>query len=234
MRKTNLYRPRRREPGGLTRWIGQAGLLLVGGLAVGAGLAGFDRLQAADPVAAASADAAAEVAMLTAELEAARGRLAVNDLELDRLRRVSRYSSLYKVPADIAAMIYDAALAEDIHPSLGFQLVKVESGFRAKARSSAGALGYTQVRLGTARAFDSTLTERELLRPETNLRIGFRILRGLLRQFDHDLDLALRAYNLGPTGAVRSLADTTDGTAVESYVARVSTGVKRATNKRRS
>jgi len=114
-------------------------------------------------------------------------------------------------------------LSELLHPSLGFQLVKVESGFKSKARSPAGALGYTQVRLRTARMFDSTLTERVLLEPETNLRTGFRILRRLLRQFDYDLELALRAYNLGPTGAVASLADTTSTSA---YAKAVMEGVK--------
>jgi soluble lytic murein transglycosylase-like protein len=32
-----------------------------------------------------------------------------------------------------------------------------------------------------------------------NLRIGFRYLKDLLKQYDNDLALALEAYNKGPT-----------------------------------
>lgn len=211
------------------------GLLLLGWtLALFAGIAALDGLQAADPLPPGPDAVNEEIARLTAELEAAKGDVALKQLELDRLKLVAQYSSLYKVPSNVAAKIYDAALAEDIHPSLGFQLVKVESGFRPTARSPAGALGYTQVRLRTAREIDSTLTERDLLDPETNLRIGFRILRRLLRQFDHDLELALRAYNLGPTGAVESLADTSEALAGTAYAKAVMRGVTRATAPRGS
>lgn len=206
------------------------GLLVAGwSLALLAGIAALDGLQAADPAPATPEAVNEEIARLTAELEAAKGEVTLKQLELDRLKLVAQYSALYKVPSNVAAKIYDAALAEDIHPSLGFQLVKVESGFKPRARSPVGALGYTQVRLRTAREIDSTLTERDLLQPETNLRIGFRILRQLLRQFDHDLELALRAYNLGPTGAVQSLADTTGEAAGAAYAKAVMRGVKRAT-----
>jgi soluble lytic murein transglycosylase-like protein len=197
-------------------------------LALLAGIAALDGLQAADPLPPGPDRVNEEIARLTAELESARGEVALRQLELDRLKMVAQYSALYRIPSNVAAKIYDAAIAEDIHPSLGFQLVKVESGFRPKARSSAGALGYTQVRLRTAQELDSTMTERRLLDPDTNLRIGFRILRQLLRQFDHDLELALRAYNLGPTGAVQSLVDTTDQAAGAAYARAVMRGVKRA------
>jgi soluble lytic murein transglycosylase-like protein len=173
-----------------------------------------------------------EIARLTAELADVKGQLAVTELKLDRLSAVAQYSAAYRIPANLAGRIYDAALAEDLHPSLGFQLVKVESGFRSQARSPRGALGYTQVRLPTAREVDPTVTERDLLDPDTNLRIGFRILRRLLRQFDHDLELALRAYNLGPTGAVMSLLDSTADARAASYTGTVMKGVRRATAKR--
>jgi len=225
------YRSRRRGRS-LRLAAGRVLLLLGWGLALTAGLAVLDLAQAADPEPKGPEFANTEIARLNADLEASKGELAVKQLEIDRLKLVAQYSTIYKVPANVAGLIYDAALAEEIHPSLGFQLVKVESGFKPKARSSANALGYTQVKLITAREVDSTLTERKLFEPETNLRIGFRILRTLLRQFDHDLELALRAYNLGPTGALASLADTTEAAAGAGYARRVMKGVKRATVKR--
>ncbi|MEZ4588065.1 MAG: transglycosylase SLT domain-containing protein [Gemmatimonadales bacterium] len=224
---------RRRARGrSLRRAAGRVLLLLGWGLALTAGLAVLDLAQAADPEPQGPELANAEIARLNLALETSKGELALKQLEVDRLKLVAQYSTIYKVPANVAALIYDAALAEEIHPSLGFQLVKVESGFKSRARSSANALGYAQVKLITAREIDSTLTERKLLEPETNLRIGFRILRTLLRQFDNDLELALRAYNLGPTGALASLADTTDAAAGAGYARRVMKGVKRATVKK--
>jgi soluble lytic murein transglycosylase-like protein len=218
----------RRRAGRLKRWLGRSFMVLGWSLALLASLAMLDGLQAADPVAPGPDFANEELARLTAELEAARGELTVKQLEVDRLKLIAQYSALYKVPANLSATIYDAAIAEEIHPSLGFQLVKVESRFQPRARSSANALGLAQVKLGTARMFDSTLTERELLQPETNLRMGFRVLRRLLHQFDYDLELALRAYNLGPTGAVASLSDTTETPPGADYARSVMRGVKRA------
>ena len=55
----------------------------------------------------------------------------------------------------------------------------------------------------------AVITEAELLRPNTNLHVGFRILKKMLGQFENDLELALKAYTLGPSGAVATLADTT-------------------------
>jgi soluble lytic murein transglycosylase-like protein len=43
---------------------------------------------------------------------------------------------------------------------------------------------------------------QKLFDPATNLRVGTRYLRDLLRIFDHDLTLALAAYNAGE-GAVQ-------------------------------
>jgi Transglycosylase SLT domain len=222
--RTTIRRARRRSR--IARWLGHAGSLVAGGLLAGAGFASFDQAGAADAPIPVVDSANAEVGRLMGELDQARGKLAVNQLELDRYKAVARYSTLYQVPFAMATKVYDAALAEDIHPSLGFQLVKVESGFRSRARSSANALGLTQVQLRTGLAYDSTLTERRLLDPDTNLRIGFRILHKLLRQFGYDLELALRAYNLGPTGAVLSLADTTDVQPGSRYAQAVMKGVK--------
>lgn len=218
----------RRRADRLRTTVGRALLLFGWGLALVAGIAALELLEATSPAPAAADVFNREMARLTAELQATKGELALKELEIDRLEQVTWYSTRYRVPASVSAAIYDAALAEDIHPSLGFQLVKVESGFKPRARSPKGALGYTQVKLSTAREHDATLTEAALLEPGTNLRIGFRILRRLLAQFDHDLELALRAYNLGPTGAVLSLADTSDAAAGAAYAQKVMREVRAA------
>lgn len=147
-----------------------------------------------------------QVGSLSDEVAAAQGETAVVRLQLDRANNVMEYSTTYQIPADLAAAIYDIALSEGIDPSLGFRLVKVESDFKRTARSPAGAVGYTQLQLATARFYDSTLTEEKLLDRDTNLRLGFRFLRELMGQFDNNIDLALLAYNRGPGKVAEILA----------------------------
>lgn len=192
-----LRRPRRRA------WLQvaatQAVLLLAAALVVGAFAAWTKSLRAAEQVPATPAEVSEVVASLDRELGEARGELEVTRLQLERATNILKYSARYRIPADLSEVIYDVAIAEGIHPSLGFQLVKVESSFRPGARSAKGAIGYTQIRLRTAQAYLPTVTEAQLHDPETNLRLGFRFLKDLLRRFDNDLSLALAAYNRGPT-----------------------------------
>lgn len=216
----------------LLRGLTHAGLLLAGGLLVGIGQGASDRLAADRVSARPSVEANLEISRLNSTLDELRGRLVVSDLKIERMNAVAQYSAAYRIPADLSASIYDAALAEGLHPSLGYQLVKVESGFRSRARSSRNALGLTQVRIATAREVEPAVTERQLLLTDTNLRIGFRVLRRRLGQFNHDLELALRAYNLGPTGALASLVDTTS-TQGADYAGRIIDGVKVKAARRR-
>lgn len=176
----------------------------IGALAGGTGLVGI--LVAAlaglsagqSPSIPAASEVQAEVVELRRELDESNAKLAQAQVRLERLNAVARYSGMYGVPADLAGAIHDIALAEGIHPSLGFQLVKVESSFKPGARSNMGAIGYTQLRLKTARFYDPAATEQSLHDRDTNLRIGFRFLKDLLAQFDEDLNMALLAYNRGP------------------------------------
>jgi soluble lytic murein transglycosylase-like protein len=165
------------------------------------------------------------VTALHHELDAARASLTQVEGRLERLNAVARYSALYRVPADLAGAIYDNAIAEGIHPSLGFQLVKVESGFKPDARSSRGAIGYTQLRIKTARGYDPSVTERALADRDTNLRIGFRFLKDLLGQFDEDLHMALVAYNRGPSRVVEMMTRGEDP--ANGYAESVLRGVKK-------
>jgi len=100
--------------------------------------------------------------------------------------------------------------------------VKVESSFKATARSSMHAYGYTQLQLPTARYYDRDVTVRDLYDRETNLRIGFRFLGDLLEQFDHDMGLALVAYNRGPGKVANILA--TGGDPANGYAESVMDG----------
>lgn len=189
--------------GRLRLWLASAGSLVAGAVLVGTLAAALSGLSAADrSTTPTSAAAEAEVVALRRELDNARGELDLANVRIERMSAIARYSSLYDVPADLSEAIYDIAIAEGIHPSLGFQLVKVESGFKPSARSGRGAIGYTQLRLNTARIYNPKLSERDLENRDINLRIGFRFLKDMLAQFDEDLNIALVAYNRGPSRVV--------------------------------
>lgn len=140
----------------------------------------------------------AQTAALQAELDQARSALSVERLKNRRGDAVQGFSATYAIPADLAASIYDHAVTEGIDPALAFRLVRVESDFHPAAKSRAGAIGYTQLKLGTARHYEPWVTERDLRTRDANLRIGFRFLRDLMRQYGGDEQLALLAYNRGP------------------------------------
>jgi soluble lytic murein transglycosylase-like protein len=180
--------------------LATVGAIAAGAVLVGALTAALTGLSAANQSGSVTPAAVQlEIKALRDELDDTRGRLALSEVRLEHLHAVAKYSALYGVPADLAGAIYDIALAEGIHPSLGFQLVKVESRFRPDARSVRDAIGYTQLRLKTARIYDSTVSERDLLDRDVNLRLGFRFMKDLLGRFGQDLSLALLAYNRGPT-----------------------------------
>ncbi len=125
---------------------------------------------------------------------------------LSRWHRIYTYSAKYRIKPDLARRIYDAATTAGIEPELGFRLVRVESVFNPRAVSPAGALGLTQLMLGTAREHEPGVTRAQLLDPDVNLRIGFTYLRGLIRDYKGDLKLALLVYNRGPIAVQKSIS----------------------------
>jgi soluble lytic murein transglycosylase-like protein len=147
-----------------------------------------------------------EFRKMRVELDAARGELDLVHMQLERWNRIYNFSSRYKVGADLAAAIYDVALAEGIEPELGFRLVRVESEFNERATSPVGAVGLTQVMPATAKYFVKNVTRDALYDRQTNLRVGFRYLRTLIREYKGNVKLALLVYNRGPQ-AVETLRD---------------------------
>lgn len=180
----------------IKRLMAQVAVLSVGALAllglgaVSSVLTRGDTL--AGPSVVIGADSTSAFATMQGELKATRQ-------ELERAHQILDFSGRYSIPADLSATIYDNAVAEGIPASVGFQLVKIESDFKNNAASYASAIGLTQLRLPTARAYDSQLNESDLRNPDVNLRIGFRYLKDLLKRFDNNAALALEAYNKGPT-----------------------------------
>jgi hypothetical protein len=94
--------------------------------------------------------------------------------------------------------IHRAALEHDVDPLLVASVVEVESHFRPRAGSHKGAVGLMQLLPSTA-----GMPAVMLFDPGTNLAAGSAYLREMLDRFDGDLELALAAYNAGPTNVRR-------------------------------
>jgi soluble lytic murein transglycosylase-like protein len=125
---------------------------------------------------------------------------------LTRWHRIYTYTAQYGISTELSRRIYDASVAAGIEPELGFRLVRVESVFKPRALSSAGALGLTQLMLSTAREFEPNVTREQLLDPDINLRIGFKYLRGLIRDYKGNLRIALLVYNRGPSAVQNAIS----------------------------
>lgn len=134
---------------------------------------------------------------LRQELDNVAGEAALLKAQMERANSIIEFSGRYGITASLAAVIYDAAMAERLDPELAFRMVKLESDFNPRAISKVGAIGLVQLMPSTARLFDKSVTRDELFDPETNARIGFRYMRRLIGLYKGDVRLALLAYNLG-------------------------------------
>ena len=125
-------------------------------------------------------------------------------LERERQLVVASFAAEFDIPIPLASDIHEAALAEKIAPRVAFGLVQAESSFRTRVVSPVGAVGLTQLLPSTARWLVPGTTRSDLMKPETNLRVGFQYLRYLMDKYEGDEKLALTAYNRGP-GTVSKL-----------------------------
>lgn len=144
----------------------------------------------------------------------ARGQILLTDKPMRGLTLLKRYNYTTGRPAArpgaaLAAMkrrrdalsplIEEAANAHQLRPALVHAVIRAESAYRADAVSSKGAVGLMQLMPATAARYG--VSDRH--DPEQNLRGGSAYLRDLLVLFDHDLQLALAAYNAGENAVIR-------------------------------
>lgn len=109
-------------------------------------------------------------------------------------------------PLAFRTLIERQAKTNRLDPDLLQGLIREESRFNPRARSSTGALGLTQLMPATARQVAASLKlaavgEQTLLQPDQNVRIGAAYLGQLLKHFGGNAAYAVAAYNAGP-GAV--------------------------------
>lgn len=106
-------------------------------------------------------------------------------------------------PLPYRAELTADARRRSLDPFLVAGLVRQESEFNPGAVSHSHAIGLTQVLPGTGRQYARSagvgrVTERVLVQPAANLRIGTAILRSMLDQQAGKLEQTLAAYNAGP------------------------------------
>lgn len=112
---------------------------------------------------------------------------------LPALPNAERHGPRCPLPRRFRPAFEAAARDTNLPLALLVAVGQIESNMRHEVRSHAGASGLLQVMPATAA--DLGLDARE---PETNVLAGARYLRLLLHRFD-SADLALAAYNAGPT-----------------------------------
>lgn len=84
-----------------------------------------------------------------------------------------------------------------------WSIMRAESNYREDITSPVGAKGLMQVMPYTGERVakllgDHAFHARQLVHPETNIRLGSRYLQRLLKKFEGSLPLATAAYNAGP------------------------------------
>jgi soluble lytic murein transglycosylase-like protein len=114
------------------------------------------------------------------------------------LPRLSEIANSCPLPTHYRAAFEAAARATDLPLALLVAVGQIESNLRSDARSHADARGVMQVLPSTAQSLGLNADE-----PASNVLAGARYLRLLFNRF-RSSDLALAAYNAGPTAVEES------------------------------
>lgn len=122
-------------------------------------------------------------------------------------------------PVPYRDVVWRWSKAYGVDPFLVVAVMREESRFRPGAVSSAGAVGLMQLLPATARGLDPSARPDSLTDPDRNVRLGVAYLAGRLRDFGHDVVMALVAYNAGPGAARRFSA--MRGRDVDEFVERI-------------
>lgn len=108
------------------------------------------------------------------------------------------------------------AAAHDLAPRLVQAVIQVESGYNPAAVSNKGAMGLMQLMPETA----EELAVSDAFDAAENVRGGTTYLRRMLDRFKGDLEMALAAYNAGPS-AVERYRGVPPYAETEAYIGRV-------------
>lgn len=145
-------------------------------------------------------------------------------------------SAMRAAPSPTAAKraaLYDdliVANARDqgIRADLVHAVIRAESAYDPWARSFKGAMGLMQIMPQTARDY-GVLNPYD---PSENIRAGVQYLRRLLDRYGDNEELALAAYNAGPTTVDRYGQKVPPYRETQTYVAKITKATKKAPSRR--
>lgn len=142
--------------------------------------------------------ASAAAAEVKITVDASGKKVIYNEPSVARTRRFA--PSLVLPPeAQLGEIIDQHSYGADLDPRLVRAVIQVESGYNPSALSNKGAMGLMQLMPDTARDFGVA----DPYDPNENIHGGTAYLRQLLTKFEERIELALAAYNAGPTAVVK-------------------------------
>jgi soluble lytic murein transglycosylase len=134
------------------------------------------------------------------------GRRAADARTASVRAEINTAAGQYPVPHREALL--KAVKGKDVDPRFVLAIMRQESGFRADARSPAGARGLLQLTIDLAnkyaqRAGFDSVSENDLYRPEVNIRVGVEYLADLYRMFPGLHEAVAASYNGGEDNVAR-------------------------------
>ncbi len=126
----------------------------------------------------------------------------------NQLPSSSSERDLYRFPLAFWKMVQQYAAQRGIDPYLILALIRQESLFDPRARSSAAALGLMQLLPSTAKRVAKEIgmdmpSSDKLYEPEVNLALGTQYLKDLLERYSNNWFKAIAAYNAGEAAVDR-------------------------------
>ena len=156
---------------------------------------------------------ATTAATLVGTVASAKGRSAPAAARIPAIPRIPEIADACPMPTPFRGAFIRAARDTDLPLAMLVAVGQIESNLTPTARSTADARGLLQVLPSTAASL-----RLDVDRPGTNVLAGARYLRLLLDRFQSP-DLALAAYNAGPTAVAE--AGGAPSAEVATYVANV-------------
>jgi hypothetical protein len=127
-----------------------------------------------------------------------------------------RMQTMQDMAGKFGTEILKATVGTRVSPALALAVIGIESGGRADAVSSAGAVGLMQLIPATAQRFGVT----DSTDPVQNIKGGVAYLDWLMKEFDGDPLMVLAAYNAGE-GAVKRNGGVPPFAETRAYVPKV-------------